>query len=194
MRPRVWRSEVGQTTENTQDPASWNYGLVTMHHFPLIYTNYTWHLYCLSAVTQSPNKSVREKLSRTRQTLMKKCFPSHKHQVYSGERRTIVTIHDTWYTVRAVDITNDHALFARFARSNLNFHEPGNGDTKFSGKGRGEDTCYMSHVILARLETWVLASLCLEVHNNCSCVVVSMFQSFIHLNSTAFVWFLLFMM
>ena len=90
--------------------------------------------------------------------------------------------------------TNDRALFARFARSNLKFQEPGNGDTKLSGKGRGEDTCYMSHVILDRLETWFLASLCLEVHNNCSCVVVSMFQSFIHLNSTAFVWFLLFMM
>ena len=49
--------------------------------------------------------------------------------------------------------TNDRALFARFARSNLNFQEPGNGDTKLSGKGRGEDTCYMSHVILAKLET-----------------------------------------
>ena len=49
--------------------------------------------------------------------------------------------------------TNDRALFARFARSNLNFHEPGHGDTKLSGKGRGEDTCYMSHVILAKLET-----------------------------------------
>ena len=90
--------------------------------------------------------------------------------------------------------TNDRALFARFGRSNINLQEPGNGDTKLSGKGRGEDTCYMSHVILARLETWVIASLCLEVHNNCSCVVVSIFQSFIHLNSTAFVWFLLFMM
>ena len=49
--------------------------------------------------------------------------------------------------------TNDRALFAMFARSNLNFQEPGNGDTKLSGKGRGEDTCYMSHVILDRLET-----------------------------------------
>ena len=49
--------------------------------------------------------------------------------------------------------TNDRALFARFARSNLKFQEPGNGDTKLSGKGRGEDTCYMSHVILDRLET-----------------------------------------
>ena len=49
--------------------------------------------------------------------------------------------------------TNDRALFARFARSNINFQEPGNGDTKLSGKGRGEDTCYMSHVILAKLET-----------------------------------------
>ena len=49
--------------------------------------------------------------------------------------------------------TNGRALFARFARSNLNFQEPGNGDTKLSGKGRGEDTCYMSHVILAKLET-----------------------------------------
>ena len=49
--------------------------------------------------------------------------------------------------------TNDRALFAMFARSNLNFQEPGNGDTKLSGKGRGEDTCYMSHVILAKLET-----------------------------------------
>ena len=45
------------------------------------------------------------------------------------------------------------ALFARFARSNLNFQEPGNEDTKLSGKGRGEDTCYMSHVILAKHET-----------------------------------------
>ena len=52
-----------------------------------------------------------------------------------------------------IDHTNDRALFARFARSNLNFQEPGNGDTKLSGKGRGEDTCYMSHVILARPET-----------------------------------------
>ena len=51
------------------------------------------------------------------------------------------------------EYTNDRALFARFARSNLNFQEPGNGDTKLSGKGRGEDTCYMSHVIRARLET-----------------------------------------
>ena len=50
-------------------------------------------------------------------------------------------------------ITNNRALFARFARSNLKFQEPGNGDTKLSGKGRGEDTCYMSHVILAKLET-----------------------------------------
>ena len=89
---------------------------------------------------------------------------------------------------------NDRALLARFARSNLNFQEPGNGDTKLSGKGRGEDTCYMSHVIQARLETFFLASLCLEVHNNGSCVIVSMFQSFILLNSTTFVWFLLFMM
>ena len=52
-----------------------------------------------------------------------------------------------------IAVTNDRALFARFARSNLNFQEPGNGDTKLSGKGRGEDTCYMSHVIQARLET-----------------------------------------
>ena len=46
--------------------------------------------------------------------------------------------------------TNDRALFAMFARSNLNFQEPGNGDTKLSGKGRGEDTCHMSHVIQVR--------------------------------------------
>ena len=56
-------------------------------------------------------------------------------------------------SVVTVRLTNDRALFARFARSNLNFQEPGNGDTKLSGKGRGEDTCYMSHVILAKLET-----------------------------------------
>ena len=46
--------------------------------------------------------------------------------------------------------TNDRALFAMFARSNLNYQEPGNGDTKLSGKGRGEDTCHMSHVIQVR--------------------------------------------
>ena len=55
--------------------------------------------------------------------------------------------------LKRIATTNDRALFARFARSNLNFQEPGNGDTKLSGKGRGEDTCYMSHVILAKLET-----------------------------------------
>ena len=43
-----------------------------------------------------------------------------------------------------IEPTNDRALFARFARSNLKFQEPGNGDTKLSGKGRGEDTCHMS--------------------------------------------------
>ena len=46
--------------------------------------------------------------------------------------------------------TNDRALFAMFARSNLDYQEPGNGDTKLSGKGRGEDTCHMSLVIQVR--------------------------------------------
>ena len=40
-------------------------------------------------------------------------------------------------------ITNGRALFAMLARSNLNYQEPGCGDTKLSGKGREEDThCY----------------------------------------------------
>ena len=64
--------------------------------------------------------------------------------------------------------TNDRALFAMFARSILNYQEPGCGDTKLSGKGRGEDTCHMSHVIQVRRKAWVIASMCLEVHNNCS--------------------------
>ena len=42
---------------------------------------------------------------------------------------------------RSLKGTNDRALFAMFARSNLNFQEPGCGDTKLLGKGRGEDTC-----------------------------------------------------
>ena len=65
-------------------------------HFSLGFTQITLDTFIVYLqFTQCPNKSVREKLSRGRQTLMKKCFPSHKHQVYSGERRTIVTIHDT---------------------------------------------------------------------------------------------------
>ena len=40
--------------------------------------------------------------------------------------------------------SNDNALFASFARSNLEYQEPDNEDTKLSGKGRGEDTCHMS--------------------------------------------------
>ena len=46
--------------------------------------------------------------------------------------------------------TNDRSLFAMFARSNLNYQGPGNEDTKLSGKGRGEDTCHMSHAIQVR--------------------------------------------
>ena len=67
---------------------------------------------------------------------------------YEGKLRSEQSV--CWF--RAVN-TNERALFAMFARSNLNFQEPGCGDTKLSGKGRGEDTCYMTHVILARLET-----------------------------------------
>ena len=70
--------------------------------------------------------------------------------VNTGAGRGVSTLHSHWSLIR---YTNDRALFARFARSNLNFQEPGNEDTKLSGKGRGEDTCYMSHVILAKLET-----------------------------------------
>ena len=64
--------------------------------------------------------------------------------------------------------TNDRSLFDMFARSNLNYQGPGNEDTKLSGKGRGEDTCHMSHAIQVRRNAWVIASMCLEVHNNCS--------------------------
>ena len=92
-----------------------------------------------------------------------------RHQLANRLRSLALELHTTSDSfIITMFGTNDRALFARFARSNLNFQEPGNGDTKLSGKGRGEDTCYMSHVIQVRRKAWVIASMCLEVHNNCS--------------------------
>ena len=55
-------------------------------------------------------------------------------------------MHYAWGSLNLV--TNDRALFAMFARSNLNYQEPGNAMGTPSCQGRGEErthvTCHMS--------------------------------------------------